>query len=51
MSSEVGKGTNYLGPPTISPSSPVAGAAGASALGSVPGAALKLEASLDYYAI
>lgn len=32
----------YLGPPTISPSSPTAGAAGARLLGSVPGAALKV---------
>ena len=32
---------NYLGPPTTSPSSPTAGAAGARAFGSVPGAALK----------
>lgn len=34
---------NYLGPPTTSPSSPTAGAAGARALGSVPGAALKVD--------
>jgi hypothetical protein len=32
---------HYLGPPRISPSSPVAGAAGARLLGSVPGAALQ----------
>lgn len=31
---------NYLGPPTISPSSPTCGAAGARAFGSVAGAAL-----------
>lgn len=37
------KRINYLGPPTTSPSSPTAGAAGARALGSVPGAALQFE--------
>lgn len=35
---------SYRGPPMISPSSPTAGAAGARAFGSVPGAALKKKA-------
>lgn len=38
---------SYRGPPMISPSSPTAGAAGARAFGSVPGAALKESRKVD----
>lgn len=40
---DIHQGINYLGPPTTSPSSPTAGAAGARLLGSVPGAALEVK--------
>lgn len=43
------KAISYRGPPMISPSSPTAGAAGARAFGSVPGAALQERGEVDRF--